>query len=134
MALAIWRSGIWERRVIREELTDEIGRAVTSEEYRAIVDDRMLRTRRVNWMHPKTSAALVNAQHELAFRKRRVKEEGGDPELDELVAGWRGDIRRLRSLGLTPGRQRSGSARTAIRPPSCGWVQDMAEDDQSERC
>ena len=98
MALAIWRSGIWERRVIREELADEIGRAVTSEEYRAIVDDRMLRTRRINRMHPKTSAALVNAQHELAFRKRRVKEEGGDPEMDELVAGWRGDIRRLRSL------------------------------------
>jgi hypothetical protein len=90
MALAIWRSGVWERRVIREELADEIGRAVTSEEYRAIVDDRMLRTRRINRMHPQTSAALVNAQHELAFRKHRVKEEGGDPELDELVAGWRG--------------------------------------------
>jgi RsiW-degrading membrane proteinase PrsW (M82 family) len=98
MALAIWRSGVWERRVIREELADEIGRAVTSEEYRAIVDDRRLRTRRINRMHPETSAALVSAQHELAFRKRRVKEEGGDPELDELVAGWRGDIQRLRSL------------------------------------
>ena len=47
-------------------------------------------------MDPQTSGALVNAQHELAFRKRRVKEEGGDPELDELVAGWRDDIRRLR--------------------------------------
>ena len=58
----------------------------------------MLRTRRIDRMHPQTSAALVNAQHELAFRKRRVKEEGGDLELDELVAGWRGDIRRLRSL------------------------------------
>ena len=58
----------------------------------------MLRTRRINRMRPKTSAALVNAQHELAFRKRRVKEEGGDPEMDELVAGWQGDIRRLRSL------------------------------------
>ena len=37
-------------------------------------------------MDPQTSGALVNAQHELAFRKRRVKEEGGDPELDEW---WR---------------------------------------------
>ena len=98
MALAIWRSGVWERRVIREELADEIGRAVTSEEYQAIVDDRMLRTRRINRMHPQNSAALVNAQHELAFRKHSVKEEGADPELDELVVGWRGDIKRLRRL------------------------------------
>jgi len=38
----------------------------------------------------------VNAQHELAFRKRRVQNEGGDPELDGLVEGWREDIQRLR--------------------------------------
>src|SRR5262249_27288861 len=25
MALAVWRSGVWERRVIREELADEVG-------------------------------------------------------------------------------------------------------------
>ena len=29
MALAVWRSGAWERRVIREQLADEVGRAVT---------------------------------------------------------------------------------------------------------
>jgi hypothetical protein len=104
MALAVWRSGVWERRVIREELADEIGQTVTLDEYRAIVDDHMLRTRRMDRTHPRTSAALVNAQNELAFRKRRVKEEGGDPELDELVAGWREDIRRLRSgiVSLAP--------------------------------
>jgi hypothetical protein len=48
------------------------------------------------------SAALVNAQHELAFRKRRVHDEGGDPELDSLVAGWRENIRRLRRLVSSP--------------------------------
>jgi RsiW-degrading membrane proteinase PrsW (M82 family) len=96
VAFAIWRSGVWERRVIREELAGEIGSTVTSEEYQAIVGDRMLRTRRIDPMHPHTSAALVNAQHELAFRKRRVQNEGGDPELDGLVEGWREDIQRLR--------------------------------------
>jgi hypothetical protein len=96
MALAVWRSGLWERRVIREELENEIGRSVTWEEYQAIVGDRMLRTRRIDSMHRQKSAALVNAQHELAFRKRRVQNEGGDPELDTLVAGWREDILRLR--------------------------------------
>ena len=96
MALAVWRSGVWERRVIREELASEVGRSVTPEEYQAIVGDRILRTRRVDRELPKASAALVNAQSELAFRKRRVRDDGGDPEHDSLVAGWREDIRRLR--------------------------------------
>jgi protease PrsW len=96
MAIVVWRSGTWERRVIREELANEVGRSVTREEYQAIVGDRMMRTRRIDRMHRQTSAALVNAQHELAFRKRRVLDDGGDPEGDSLVAGWREDIRRLR--------------------------------------
>ena len=96
MAVAIWRSGVWERRVIRDELADEVGRSVTPDEYQAIVSDRLLRTRRIDRKHQQTSAALVNAQNELAFRKRRVQDEGGDPERDSLVSEWREDIRRLR--------------------------------------
>jgi hypothetical protein len=53
----------------------------------------MLRTRRIDPARPRASAALVNAQHELAFRKRRVKDEGNDPERDDLVTGRRDDIR-----------------------------------------
>jgi RsiW-degrading membrane proteinase PrsW (M82 family) len=99
MAVALWRSGVWERRVIREELGQEIGRSVSEEEYRAIAGDRMFRTRRIDRLHPRESAALVNAQHELAFRKRRVRDAGGDPEGDALVAGWRAEIERLRAAG-----------------------------------
>jgi len=97
IAFALWRSGVWERRVIREELADEVGRSVSPTEYRDIVADRMLRTRRIDRMHPRRSAALVNAQHELAFRKRRVRQEGSDPERDPIAAGWREDIERLRA-------------------------------------
>jgi RsiW-degrading membrane proteinase PrsW (M82 family) len=96
MAVAIWRSGVWERRVIREELAGEAGDIVTEDEHRAIARDSMLRTRRIDSLHKQASAALVNAQHELAFRKRRVRDKGADPEADGLVAGWREDIRRLR--------------------------------------
>jgi hypothetical protein len=96
MALAIWRSGLWERRVIREELANEVGGAITPDEYQDVIADGILRTRRIDGVRSRQSAALVNAQHELAFRKRRVKDEGGDPERDPLVAGWRSDIRRLR--------------------------------------
>src|SRR5512132_3554457 len=56
----------WSLRVIREELANEVGRSVTPEEYQAIASDRMLRTRRVDREHPRASAALVNAQNELA--------------------------------------------------------------------
>jgi RsiW-degrading membrane proteinase PrsW (M82 family) len=97
MAIALWRSGVWERRVIREELAGEVGHAVSASEYREIADDRVFRTRRVDRMQRRASAALVNAQHELAFRKRRVRDEGKDPEHDPIAAGWRETIRRLRA-------------------------------------
>ena len=98
--LALWRSGVWERRVIREELAGEVGRAVSPSEYQEILRDRIFRTRRVEGMGRRASAALVNAQHELAFRKRRVRDEGKDPELDRLANDWRGEIRRLRTTVL----------------------------------
>jgi RsiW-degrading membrane proteinase PrsW (M82 family) len=97
MALALWRSGVWERRVIREELAAEVGHAVSPDEYPEIVRDRVFRTRRIARVRRRESAALVNAQNELAFRKRRVRDDGKDPERDRLVAGWREEIRRLRA-------------------------------------
>lgn len=98
--IALWRSGVWERRIIREELASEVGYVVSAEEYRDILADRILRTRRIGDVHPELSAALVHAQHELAFRKRRVRDRGGDPERDPLVAGWRRDIQGLRQVSI----------------------------------
>jgi hypothetical protein len=94
-AVAVWRSGVWERQVIRDELAIEVGRTMTEDEYTDLLGDNMFRTRRIDWLRPRTSAALVNAQHELAFRKRRVRDEDKDPERDPLVARWREDIHRL---------------------------------------
>jgi protease PrsW len=98
MSLALWRSGAWERRVIKEELAAEVGVAVSPTEYERILHDRMFRTRRVDRFRPALSAAIVNAQNELAFRKRRVRDEGRDPERDRLVSAWREEIRLLREL------------------------------------
>jgi hypothetical protein len=95
-ALALWRSSVRERRVICEELAGEVGRTVSQGEYEEIVGDRMLRTRRVDPMRRRASAALVNAQHELAFRKRRVSDEGQDPDRDSITVEWREEIWRLR--------------------------------------
>jgi RsiW-degrading membrane proteinase PrsW (M82 family) len=101
-ALALWRSGVRERRVIREELAGEVGRAVSAGEYAEIVADRVLRTRRIDPLRPRASAALVNAQHELAFRKRRVRHEGRDPDRDSLALAWRVEIWRLRAVVSPP--------------------------------
>jgi RsiW-degrading membrane proteinase PrsW (M82 family) len=98
IALALWRSGVWERRVIREELAEEVGRTITPSEYQEVLRDRILRTRRINQALPSASAALVNAQHELAFRKRHVRKEGKDLESDRLAAGWRDEIRHLQAV------------------------------------
>ena len=96
LIVLIWRSGLWERRVIQRQLAGEIGRAVTPEEYEAIERDGILRTRRIAQTARRRSKALVNAQHELAFRKHRVAAAGADPEADPLVAGWRAEIAELR--------------------------------------
>lgn len=96
MSFALWRSGAWERRVIIEELIGEVGVAVSPAEYEQILHDRMFRTRRIDRLHRALSAAIVNAQNELAFRKRRARDEGRDPEHDRLVAAWREEIRLLR--------------------------------------
>jgi hypothetical protein len=98
LTVALWRSGVWERRVIRDELADEVRRTVSADEYRDIVSDRMFRTRRIGRLQPRISAALMNAQHELAFRKRRVRDAGESPEHNPLIAGWREEIRRLREV------------------------------------
>ena len=90
-------SGKWERRVIEEQLASEVGGAVTPEEFAEIRRDGIFRTRRLKRIDRRRSAALVNAQHELAFRKQAVIADGGDPESDELVASWRREIADLRA-------------------------------------
>jgi RsiW-degrading membrane proteinase PrsW (M82 family) len=96
LAWIVRRSGEAERTVIREELAGEVGSCITSDEYDAICADGRYRTRRVDTRNKAASAALVNAQNELAFRKRRLADRGYDAELDPVVAGWRAEIATLR--------------------------------------
>jgi len=98
----LWRSGIWERQVIQSELADEIGPLVTPEEYEAIKGDRSFQTRRIPGYSRRTSAAIVKAQNELAFRKWRVKQLGQSTETDPLVLSWREQLIRLRGSEALP--------------------------------
>jgi RsiW-degrading membrane proteinase PrsW (M82 family) len=98
-ALVLWRSDVWERRVIREELATETGDVVSPSEHDDIAGDRALRTRRLDRIDPGIAAALVNAQNALAFRKRRLREAGVDPADDSVTAQLRNQIRRLHAAG-----------------------------------
>ena len=96
LAWIVRRSGRWERDVIREELADEVGRSLTPEEYAAVERDAVFRTRRIDSGNRAASAALVIAQNELAFRKRRLRDRGYDCEQDPVVARRRAEIAALR--------------------------------------
>ncbi len=96
MAWIIRRSGQAERRVIREELADEVGRSVTPAEYAAMQADRTYRTRRIPGGRREVATSLVLAQNELAFRKRRLRDRGFDPEQDAHAAALRDAIAGLR--------------------------------------
>jgi len=96
LAAVIYRSGQAERTVILEELRDEVGGSVTAAEYAAIATDRILRTRRIDPRHAAVSAALVDAQNELAFRKRRLRDRGHDLATDRRLQQRREQIAALR--------------------------------------
>jgi RsiW-degrading membrane proteinase PrsW (M82 family) len=97
LAWIIRRSGEAERTVIREELAGEVGQCISRQDYDAICADRRYRTRRVDARNKGASVALVNAQNELAFRKRRLADRGFDAERDPVVAAWRAEIATLRA-------------------------------------
>jgi len=104
LIVMLWRSGVWERRVIREELLDEVGKTVTPEEYDAIRQDGIFRTRRIPNLSKHLSDQLVKAQHELAFRKRRVRKLGLNLDTDPLVQCWRSEVMQLRERVLRSDR------------------------------
>jgi protease PrsW len=98
------RSGRWEQEVIRTELAGEVGKVITADEYRILQAEGLFDLRAVPNYPARISRAIVNAQNELSFRKWRVRFEGGDPEADAIVAGWRAEIAALRvSDGGTAG-------------------------------
>ncbi len=101
VGVMLWQSGVWERNVIREQLADEPELVITPEEYEAVKRDRIFRTRRISGYNRRTSAAIVRAQDELAFRKWRLKQQGRDVDQDELVISWRNALSHLRGAKET---------------------------------
>ena len=66
----LWRSGRYEREVICEELEGEIGRSIAPEDIPAIRADGIFRTRRIDRMNPRASAAMDRADVDLVLVDR----------------------------------------------------------------
>jgi protease PrsW len=93
----LYRSGVWERRVLRDQLRSEAEDIVTPAELTGIGDLKPLGQRNIPGVSRARSSRIIAAQNELAFRKQRLQSKGGDPEGDALIAGWRAEIRQLRA-------------------------------------
>jgi len=96
LAILLIKSGRDEIQIIRRYLADEVGRAVTPEEYAQTVHEKLFASRKIPGYGEDREKAIVNAQNELAFRKWHLANEGNDIESDPLVRAWREDIARLR--------------------------------------
>jgi hypothetical protein len=101
IAIAIYFSGLWEQKTIREELAGEIGSSITPQEYELLLREPLCGLRTVPGYPDRVAREIVNAQNELAFRKWRVKTDGGNPEKDSLVKAWRRDIELLRGRQIS---------------------------------
>ena len=96
---AIVVSGQWERRVIRQQLADEVdGQIVTPAEYAQIEREPAYGLRRPAGYTRREARALVTAQNKLAFRKWDVRAAGADPQTDSVAQALRAEILGIRAL------------------------------------
>jgi RsiW-degrading membrane proteinase PrsW (M82 family) len=101
---AIIVSGQWERRVIRQQLADEVdGQIVTPAEYAQLQREPAYGLRRPAGYTHRKARALVNAQNKLAFRKWDVRAAGANPQTDGVAEALRAEIRAIRSMERVAG-------------------------------
>jgi len=100
LLIAIFRSGNWERRVIKTQLEDEqsAGKTalVTAQEYEGVVSEKRFHVRLVPEYPKKLARDVRNIQNKLAFRKEQLQVHGGNPGEDPLAQAWRDEIVELR--------------------------------------
>lgn len=97
---AIWKSGDWERRVIREELADETRDVVTAGEYECVKAEKRFRLRPVTGYPASIARSIRSTQNNLAFHKRYLKRRHRLVDPDPLVTYYRADLRRLRGSAV----------------------------------
>jgi RsiW-degrading membrane proteinase PrsW (M82 family) len=94
---ALVKSGNWERKVVRDELADEVGTVITAEEYEGVRAEKRFRLRRVPGYSRGVARKIRNAQNGLAFTKSYLKRKNRPVEADPLVAYYQAEVVRLRS-------------------------------------
>jgi RsiW-degrading membrane proteinase PrsW (M82 family) len=100
LIVAVVQSGQWEQRIFQEQLADEIGQAITPDEYADLCTENYFGLRQIANYPKRISNAIVNAQNKLALRKLTVLQAGKDPMTDRLAQVWRDRITHLRQVGI----------------------------------
>ena len=97
LIVALLKSGNWERQVVCDELTDEVGEVITPEEYEGVKAEKRFRLRGVPGYSRRVGQAIRNAQNNLAFHKAYLNRKNHSVEGDSLIDYWRSEVSRLRS-------------------------------------
>lgn len=97
-------SGNWERRVIREQLADEVGRTISAEEYAGVQAEKRFGLRKVTGYSAKVGREIRDAQNALAMHKHYLKRRGRPVEGDPLAEYYRAEVARLRGEGARAGQ------------------------------
>jgi protease PrsW len=93
----LWKSGDWERQLIRDELVDEARDIITAKEYEGVLAEKRFRLRSVPGYPVRIARSIRNTQNLLAFHKHYLKRRHRPVDTDPLLCYYRAELRRLRS-------------------------------------
>lgn len=93
----LFKSGEWERQVLRKQLSDEPPEIITPEEYAGVQTEKRFRLRRLPDYPKRLGRAIRDAQNRLAFQKQYLDARDRPCQGDPLVEYWRTEIIRLRA-------------------------------------
>jgi hypothetical protein len=97
LIFALFKSGTWERGVVRDELADEVGAVITPQEYQGVLAEQRFRLRRIAGYPRRRAGQIRNTQNSLAFHKHYLQRNGRAVDGDPLTQYWRDEVVRLRS-------------------------------------
>lgn len=96
LIFALFKSGTWERGVVRDELAGEAASVITPEEYQGVLAERRFRLRRIAGYPRRQAGQIRNAQNSLAFQKQYLQHKGRAVAGDPLADYWRAEVAQLR--------------------------------------
>lgn len=97
LLVQLLKSGNKERQTIKDELADEVGGAITAEEYQGVLEEKRFRLRKIHGYPKKVAKKIRNLQNSLAFHKDYLKNKNQSLENDPVREYYIQEIAKLRT-------------------------------------